>query len=419
MNFELLPHNLDAEQGLLGALLVDNYRIHDVLGTVRAEDFFHPCHGLIFEKIRERVEAGKTATPVTLKAFFENNGDLTDVGGALYLADLAASSVSRVNTTDYAETVAGLAERRRLIDAVDNARRLLLDGAHNPSEIRADLAGVLEDAEKSVFVRTKREVAMAAVEALQMPKNCFKTGLKALDRAMGGGLYAGFTYGLCAPEKRGKTTFAHTISHNLNAAGVDHAYIALEMGSIQIEQRNLAREMSLNSMAFLSEKKSVELMRLAAEKALSVPDHTLYLDMPGSTFAQIRAELSALVAKKKISGFILDYWQLVGGCSPRQSKADFLYDVAQWSANFSRRHGIWCILLSQVNREGKVFGSAGLEKACDQMYFIERCEGFGDNTAMLWLNQSHSRYTPTCSIGSDTAPKFTLNTRSGPYIEEI
>ena len=110
----------------------------------------------------------------------------------------------------------------------------------------------------------------------------------------------------------------------------------------------------------------------------------------------------------------MDYWQLVGGCPAKQTKADFLYDVAQWTANFARKHGIWNILLSQVNREGKVFGSAGLEKACDQLYFIEQTE-YGE----LWLNMTHSRYTPTAQIGSETSGKFRINKKAGPYIEEI
>lgn len=416
MNSEILPNNIEAEQGLLGCLLVENSKFYDAYGIVKPEDFFYPAHSAIFQKIHERVDEGKNASPVTLKVYFEQNKDLEDVGGAGYLADLAGNVVSLSNAKDYAETVAELSSRRGLILALEEARALLGDGTSDPSEIRANLAAKLEKTGKSVFARSKRDVAAAAVEALKMPKRCFKTGLPALDHAMAGGLYAGYTYGLCAPEKRGKTTFAHTISYNLNEAGIDHAYIALEMGSEQIEQRNIARAIGLNSMAFLSENKSTELLRKAADSAVTCPDHTLYLDMPGCSFNQIKAELSALVVKKKITGFILDYWQLVGGCPDRQSKADFLYDVAQWCANFARRHGLWCIVLSQVNREGKVFGSAGLEKACDQLYFIEACEGMDK---MLWLNQTHSRYTPTCRIGDEHTPKFTINTKSGPHIQEV
>lgn len=413
----IMPHNIEAEQGLLGALLIENSAFYDAYGTVKKEDFFFPAHELIFEKIHERVDEGKVASPITLKSYFENNEDLKDIGGAGYLADLAGNVISVVNVEDYAQTIYGLAERRRLLSAVESAHETLMDPNTDPSVVRADISHAVENSGKSIFVKTKKQVAAEAVEALQMPKKCYPTGLAALDKAMAGGFYAGFTYGLCGAEKRGKTTFAHTISENLNNAGVDHAYIALEMGSAQIEQRNIARCIGVNSMAFLQEKKSQDLLRKAADHSISVKDHTLYLDMPGCSFAQIKAELSALVAKKKIKGFILDYWQLVGGCPAKQTKADFLYDVAQWAANFSKRHGIWCVLLSQVNREGKVFGSAGLEKACDQMYFIERCENFSE--AMLYLNLSHSRYTPTGQVGSDTQPKFTIETKAGPYIEEV
>jgi replicative DNA helicase len=233
---------------------------------------------------------------------------------------------------------------------------------------------------------------------------------------MAGGLYEGFTYGFCAPQKAGKTTLAHTISHNLNAQGVNHCYIALEMGSTQIEQRNLARDMGLNSLAFLQENKSPDMIARAVQTVAEMPDHTLYLDMPGCTFNQLKAELSALIAKRRIKGFILDYWQLVGGCAKGQSKADFLYDVAQWCANFARKHKVWCIMLAQMNREGSVFGSGGLEKACDQLYYIEKCEGYEN---MLWFRMKDTRYTPPCSIGDENTPKFIINTKSGPFLDEI
>lgn len=414
MNSDLLPHNLEAEQGLLGNLFIENGQFYDAYGVVKAEDFFLPVHGEIFEKIHELVDQGKNASPVALKSYFQGHPNIEDPA---YLVSLAANVISTVNTVDYAETIAELSERRRLIQAIETAHRDLMEGGTKPSDIRADLAHSIEGTAKSIFVKTKRDVAIEAIEALQMPKSCHSTGLAELDRAMAGGLYEGFTYGLCAPEKRGKTTFAHTISENLNSQGIDHAYIALEMGSKQIEQRNIARSIGVNSMAFLAKNKSDTLIKQAVDHANSVKNHTLYLDMPGCSFAQIKSELSSLIAKKRIKGFILDYWQLVGGCPAKQTKADFLYDVAQWTANFARKHGVWNILLSQVNREGKVFGSAGLEKACDQLYFIEKCENFSD--AMLYLNMSHSRYTPTLQIGSNEQPRFSINTKAGPYVEEV
>lgn len=409
-----LPNNIEAEQGLLGAIFVRNEVFYDASSVVKADDFYYPIHGEIFMKCHEMIEQGKTVGPIALKAFFQEREDLPNPD---YLVDLAAVAFA-TNIMGYANIVAELAERRRLIEIVENARELLRNPEASATEIRADIATQIETFAKSTFVKTKSQVAMEAVEAIKLPPQCHSTGLRSLDNAMAGGLYAGFTYGLCGAAKRGKTTFAHTISQNLNDRGVDHAYIALEMGSQQIEQRNMARSLGVNSLAFLRKEKDPELMKRLANQATTLRDHTLYLDMPGCSFSQIRAELSRLVAKKKIKGFILDYWQLVGGGEKNQTKADFLYEVAQWCANFARKHKIWCIILSQLNRENQVFGSAGLEKACDQLYFIEKIE---TNSIIeeLWLSMKHTRYTPLCDVGGENQAAFFINQKSGPYIEEL
>lgn len=414
MAFELLPNNIEAEQGLLGAIFIDNSRFYDAFGVVKPEDFFHSVHGEIFSRCHEMIDGGKTASPITLKTFFQDHPDLP---GPEYLVEMAVNAFAS-NASGYAEIVADLAERRRLLTIIEQASELLKNSANPATEVRADISSKIEKIGKSTYVKTKRQVALEAVQAINLPPACYSTGLQALDSAMAGGLYEGFTYGLCGAAKRGKTTFAHTISQNLNDRGINHAYIALEMGSTQIEQRNMARAIGVNSLAFMKKEKDPALMTKLANHANTARDHTLYLDMPGCTFSQIRAELSRLAAGKKIKGFILDYWQLVGGGEKNQTKADFLYEVAQWCANFARRHKLWCIILSQLNRENQVFGSAGLEKACDQLYFIEKIENRG-TVEELWLSMKHTRYTPLCDVGSETNAAFYINQKSGPYIEEI
>jgi replicative DNA helicase len=113
--YRILPHNTEAEQGLLGALLIDNRSMEKVSDFLRADHFFMPAHQRIFESIVTLIERGQTASPVTLKNYFEKDEDLTDVGGAEYLADLAANVISVVNINDYARTIFDLHVRRELI----------------------------------------------------------------------------------------------------------------------------------------------------------------------------------------------------------------------------------------------------------------------------------------------------------------
>ena len=102
VTFRSLPHNDEAEQALLGALLVNNEKSHVVSAFLRDDHFFQPIHGRIFEAILKLVERGQIANPVTLKHYFENDDALTDIGGAQYLARLVGSTVTIINAQDYA-----------------------------------------------------------------------------------------------------------------------------------------------------------------------------------------------------------------------------------------------------------------------------------------------------------------------------
>jgi len=285
------------------------------------------------------------------------------------------------------------------------------------SQISADISSeITKHTGGSYQVKSKQQVAEQAIQSIELPQACYPTQLPSLDNAMGGGLYAGFTYGIGGPEKAGKTTFAHTISYNLNESEVPHAYIALEMGSLQIEQRNIARKIGCNSLVFRQRGLDDDdhMKQKILHHTANVKPYTWYLDMPGSTIQEIEAELARLVIKQKISGFILDYWQLVGGRSKGDTEERHLREVAQWCANFARRHNIWCILLAQLNDNGELFGGKGLKKACDQLYYIR----VADDGKGLYLQMNESRYTPACDVGDSVNPAFRVNVQAGPHIME-
>ena len=98
--YRVMPHNLEAEQGLLGALLIDNRVMEKIGDTLKASHFFHPAHQRIFAAIHKLIDRGQTASPITLKGYFEQDQDLSSVGGAEYLTELAASVISIVAVPD-------------------------------------------------------------------------------------------------------------------------------------------------------------------------------------------------------------------------------------------------------------------------------------------------------------------------------
>ena len=412
--------NVHAEQALLGAVMAENARIWDCHDALTAEDFVYPVHGEIYTACKDMIARGQNASPTTLKHGFENHEALQELGGFGYLIDLFGNP-PMTPVRELAVIIADLATRRRLLESMDQMRATIFNDQRPAAEISADLVKAITEKSPSLSpVKTKREMAMAAAEAIALPPECFPTGLDVIDRVMGGGLYAGFTYGIGGAEKRGKTTLAHTISHNLNQNGVLHAYLALEMGGLQIEQRNLARMLDINSLKFLqpATRKDNALLSRIGVAAATVKDSTLYLDMPGATLDMIQIELSRLVMKHDIKGFILDYWQLVEGQAKNETEERHLRRVAQWIANFARKHKIWCVLLSQVNDQGTLFAGKGLVKACDQLYTIENAET-GSDQQEIWLRMTHSRYTPLADVGSAGCPLLYVNKKSGPFIDEL
>ncbi|MCH8173227.1 MAG: replicative DNA helicase, partial [Proteobacteria bacterium] len=115
LQYKALPHNLEAEQALLGALLINNTAAEKVQGFLFPEHFFEPVHGRIYEAIVKLVERGQTADPIKLKPYFEDDPALEDVGGASYIVRLAGSAPTIFNPEDYARTIYDLALRRDLI----------------------------------------------------------------------------------------------------------------------------------------------------------------------------------------------------------------------------------------------------------------------------------------------------------------
>lgn len=192
------PHNEEAEQALLGAILVNNKAYEKVGEFLRAEHFYDPAHQRIFSAIAKMVERGQIANPVTLKAYFDNDVELAPDGGAGYLAQLAANVVTVVNAGDYGKTIHDLFLRRQLIevgtDMVNEAYQHDLD---------IDAMDQIETAEKQLFDLAStgdvRGGFIAFSESLKAAiataETAFRrsshvtgvtTGLRDMDRKLGG-----------------------------------------------------------------------------------------------------------------------------------------------------------------------------------------------------------------------------------------
>jgi replicative DNA helicase len=132
-HYRTAPHNIEAEQALLGAILVNNEAFYRVSDFLEARHFFEPIHQRLYELIASLVRAGKVATPVTLKTFLPVDADIAGLTVGQYLARLAAEATTIINAADYGRTIYDLAIRRALIvigeDAVNEAFDAPVDSA--------------------------------------------------------------------------------------------------------------------------------------------------------------------------------------------------------------------------------------------------------------------------------------------------
>lgn len=407
---------------LLGTLLMNNQWL-DSLSHLSASSFFEPVHQRIFEAIERAKAQGHEANPITLKRQFEQDDSLQAIGGGRYLANLAAMAVTIIDPSEVGQLVYNSANLRRLHEicreGLSNVERGELGAEEIASEISIATSEML-GRQEALRTMDGREVSMAILEDMKLPRSVDSTGLPALDEAMGGGLFSGRTYGFCARKKVGKTTLAGTLSYNLAERGVKHLFICGEMGAKEIQERLLSRRMNVFPSAFRSNyAQSPEFQTRLADAVFQVPRAGIYQDAPGLSFDDLKRFITAAVSKQKIRGFILDYWQLVGGKTKGQSEASHLEEVAQWIANASRKMGIWSVVLGQLNQDGNTRGSEGLRLACDQCYALHRPD---TSAPSAWLEMMETRYTPWANIGAGdektvSVPGLHMNAR-GPFFEQ-
>lgn len=409
MNDELI---VQVEQGLLGSLMRNNANIVRVIeGGLIATNFSifeHQClYGRMSELFSEQ-QSFSLGEMSTVLGNFPGGADACS-----YVRDLIDGypSASADQAASYTRDIKEYSKKRDIRAALKEVEDIL--PTRSSEEILEFVSDIVAEKMHSRHQKSGQQVHEEILSDLENPPEKYPTGLLSLDKKMAGGLQSGRTYGFAGKEKTGKTALAGTISYNLNAAECSHMYVALEMGSKEIEERNLARRVGENSLLFKNPNPAFmqKVARVAPSKFIQ------YFDSPGGLLQEILLEVGIAKIKHGIKGFILDYWQLVEGRERGQTEEQHIRFVAQRCADYAKKHGLWCIILAQLNNDGKLFGGGGLKKACDQLYFIERCSD-DETDPHRWMRMEASRYTPKLNIGSPQNPSLVLNAEIGPYFEE-
>lgn len=360
------PHNLDAEQGLLGAMLADRRAVEIAQELIAPEDFYAPAHQRIARALFDLYQQGRVPTAVLLTDYFKDDQDLRGVGGAEYLADLASAMVTVINTPDYCETIRDLRLRRDLIASCEGA----VHAARRPGSVEDSGAAVLQALELDLFALAERggrggqvsPIADRLGSALDWIEKAqrgelrgIRTGIAALDervRIMKSDLVI-----LAGRPSMGKTAMAMTLAHNFAADANRTLMFSLEMSADQLIQRLFARLTGFPVQQQQDEGglKAGDWRELseARDKLARLP---LSFDDEGAlTVAQIRARARRHKRRHGLDVVIVDYLGLMTFTDKYQTKNDQLGEVTKALKAMAKELDIAVVLLSQLSRgvEGK------------------------------------------------------------------
>src|SRR5882724_4209120 len=379
VNLREPPHNFEAEQALLGAILVNNAAYQRVAEFLRPEHFADPLHGKLYDSLGKLIERGQVVSAVTLKTYVEQDEAMKAAGGAAYLARLAAASVHVINAGDFGRAVHDLYLRRQLIDVGEN----MVNDAFG-SDVEEMALQQIEVAEKKLYdlassgqievglkpFRTALTEATVAAEAAYHRVGQLTgvaTGLAQLDRLLGG-LHRSDLIILAGRPSMGKSSLATNIGFNAAKAyreehgedgkpkAVDGAVVGFF--SLEMSAEQLATRMISEQAAIPSEKiRKGELISSDFDRVLSVSHELEHLnffidDTPALSIAALRTRARRLKRTHGLGLLIIDYLQLLApsGRTRQENRVQEVSEITRGLKTLAKELDVPVIALSQLSR---------------------------------------------------------------------
>ena len=375
-SFREPPHNMEAEQALLGAILVNNEAMHHIISSIRHEHFYVPVHQRIFAAIQNLFDKGLIANPVTLKSHFEQDEGLLEMGGGAYLARLAASSLGIINIKDYSALIYDHAQKRQLIaigeEVVNIAYKSDIDGSASTQ---------IEQAEQKLFLLASegfsensfRSLKFSMIEAIERIEHAYRNSdrvigvpsrLTDLDKLLGG-FHKSDLVILAGRPSMGKTALATTIAHraseyfyeeglkNPGTKPMSVGFFSLEMSAEQLASRLLSGATNLSSGKIrkgeLSTEEFSELVT-GSNHLSQLPFHID--DTPALSIAALRARARRLKRVHNLGLLVVDYLQLVRGtsASSQANRVQEVSEITQGLKAIAKELDIPVMALSQLSR---------------------------------------------------------------------
>lgn len=374
-----LPHNIEAEAALLGAVMIDNRIAEDIQLKLRADHFYEPVHGRIYDAILLLLDRNMVANPVTLKPMFEADEAMKTLGGPAYLAQLTGSGAGLIGARDFAAQVYDLALLRELVSVGRTMAEQALDTSEavTPKEqielAEVALYRVAEEGGESGSVKSFGQATRMAVEMAEKALNAggglsgVTTGLDTVN-AKTGGLHHSDLLILAGRPGMGKTALATNIAYNCarrwvrdeedgiapeKSVGAKVAFFSLEMSADQLATRVLAENSGISGESLRMGKIGQQDFRNLARAAAELESLPLFIDdTPGLTIAALRTRARRLKRRHGIGLIIVDYLQLLQG-SGRQSDGNRVQEISEISRGLktlAKELNVPVMALSQLSR---------------------------------------------------------------------
>ena len=364
------PSNIEAEQALIGSVLVNNDIIDEISSIISSSTFYDPAHTKIYEVIETLNNKGMIANPITLKNFFEKDNMLDEVGGTEYLVKLTRFSGSTKQAVDYAKIIHEMFLRRELVLISDK----LSTDTLNANDQEQNAEDIIESAEKSLFDLAERgsfsqsyikfnqaidQTIQMATMAMQSDQGIvgIPTGLTDLDEKLGG-LHKSDLIILAGRPSMGKTALATNIAYNASQHILKRqekssvAFFSLEMSSEQLSTRILSEQAKIRSDDIRRGKVNEEEINRYIETSRNIYNLPLFIDeTPAITIATLSNRARRMKRLFGLSLIVVDYIQLMRSSSNKNDgRVQEISEITQGLKALAKELSVPVLALSQLSR---------------------------------------------------------------------
>ena len=362
------PSNLEAEQALLGSILVNNDIIDEISNIIKPISFYDPAHVKIYEVIETLNNKGMIANPITLKNFFEKDNMLNEVGGTEYLVKLTRFSGSTKQALDYAKVIHEMYLRRELILISNNLSSETLNSKDQSAEhiIESTEKSLFDLAERGSFSQSFLKFNQALDQTIEMATLAMKndkgivgvpTGLTELDRKLGG-LHKSDLIIIAGRPSMGKTALATNIAYNAAQDIMSKqekssvAFFSLEMSSEQLSTRILSEQARIKSDDIRNGKVTEEEINRYIETSRNIYNLPLFIDeTPAITIATLSNRARRIKRLFGVKLIVVDYIQLMrSNLNKNEGRVQEISEITQGLKALAKELGIPILALSQLSR---------------------------------------------------------------------